>query len=306
MKKWCVLLLLYVVWWIIGWYCFAPSAATGPHTMPGVRSTPQRIVSLAPNLTEILFSLGFNEEIVGVSQYSDFPTGALAKPKIGSFWQPNLEAIIACAPDLVLTLGFSQQMQMQNRLHRLQVNCQALHIESVEDLLRAVRHIGDLTGHTDQAAHLYDQMKKRLAEITVQTNAQPRPRVLWVVQRDPLRVAGRQSLTHELIELAGGSNAMGPTVHKYPPISSEQVLACRPDVIIEQSMSQGNLAEQQTQARVYWRRFDGVPAVSRQRIYVIASDEVSRLGPRICDGIETVARCLQGVQVAEGASCRGF
>ena len=265
----------------------------------------QRIVSLAPNLTEILFSLGLDEEIVGVSQYSDYPALALEKNKIGSFWQPNLEAIVACGPDLVLTLGFAQQVHMQNRLQRLNITCQTLQIESVEDLLRAILRMGELTGRMDKAVLLHDQMKRRLTEVTGAI-ARPKPRVLWVVQRSPLRVAGRQSLTHELIELAGGENAMGPSIHKYPPISSEQVMACQPDVIIEQSMSQKGLAEQQVQAQTHWRRFEGVPAVIHQQIYVIGSDNVSRLGPRICEGIETVAQCIQDRVTAEATSCEGF
>jgi iron complex transport system substrate-binding protein len=93
--------------------------------------------------------------------------------------------------------------------------------------------------------------------------------------------------------LAGGENAIGRTVHKYPPIGSEQVIACAPDVIIEPAMGSKTVPEQQKEALRYWSRFKNVPAVANERIYVISPDTVCRLGPRLHQGVEIVARCLK-------------
>ena len=95
-----------------------------------------------------------------------------------------------------------------------------------------------------------------------------------------------------MIELAGGENAIGPTLHIYPPVGAEQVIAARPDVIIEPAMIPGALDEQRRQAFSYWQRYTNVPAVTNDRIYVIDGDTVSRLGPRLHLGIERIAQCL--------------
>jgi iron complex transport system substrate-binding protein len=118
-------------------------------------------------------------------------------------------------------------------------------------------------------------------------------RVLWIMQREPLRVAGRDTFINEMIELAGGENAIGPTLHKYPPIGAEQVIMCRADVIIEPLMQQKELKEQQKNAAQYWSKFKNVPAVVNERVYVIHDDTISRLGPRLYEGTETIARCLR-------------
>jgi iron complex transport system substrate-binding protein len=96
-----------------------------------------------------------------------------------------------------------------------------------------------------------------------------------------------------MIEFAGGENAIGPTLHKYPPIGAEQVIVCGADVIIEPSMQQKNLAAQQNRARLYWSKFKNVPAVANERIHIIQGDIVSRLSPRLYEGIETIAECLR-------------
>jgi iron complex transport system substrate-binding protein len=96
-----------------------------------------------------------------------------------------------------------------------------------------------------------------------------------------------------MIKLAGGENAIGSTVHKYPPIGAEQVIVCGAEVIIEPAMKQGDQAKQQASALQYWSRFKKLPAVANKRIYVIQDDTVSRLGPRLYEGTETIARCLK-------------
>lgn len=252
-----------------------------------------RIVSLAPNLTEILFALGLEKEVVGVTLYSDYPPAAAKKPKIGTFWQPNVEAVIAAKPDLVITLGFDQQKNIADRLKRIGYNGLTVRIEKVNDLFEAIEKIGAATGKQYQANKLVGDIRKKLNNLSVLVGTNERIRVLWVVQREPLRVAGRDTFVNEMIELAGGENAIGSTVHKYPPIGAEQVIVCGAEVIIEPAMQQKDPAEQQAGALQYWSRFKKVPAVANKRVYVIRDDTVSRLGPQLYDGIETIARCLR-------------
>ncbi|MFH1717088.1 MAG: cobalamin-binding protein [Planctomycetota bacterium] len=253
----------------------------------------KRIVSMAPSLTEILFALGLDDKIVGVTVFSDYPPAALVKPKVGSFWQPNIEAVVAARPDLVVTLRIEQQRSLAERLHRIGYNSLVVDIEKVNDLFAAIETIGAATDRQPQANELVSNLKDKLETLSSMVGAEQKIRVLWVVQREPLRVAGRDTFINEMIELAGGENAIGATVHKYPPIGAEQVIACRPDVIIEPTMTHSNLDSQKETAVRYWSRFKNVPAVANGQIYVVRSDSVSRLGPRLYEGTEIIARCLR-------------
>ncbi len=253
----------------------------------------ERIVSLAPNLTEILFALGLEKEVAGVTLYSDYPPEAVKKPKVGTFWQPNVEAVIAAKPDLVITLGFEQQRNIAERLERIGYHTLTVNIEKVNDLFEAIEKIGEATGKQHQTNELVADIREKLNKLSVLLGSNDRVKVLWVVQREPLRVAGRDTFVNEMIELAGGENAIGLTLHKYPPIGAEQVIVCGAEVIIEPAMKQQDPAEQQASALQYWSKFKNLPAVRNKQFYVIDGDIVSRLGPRLYEAVEAIARCLR-------------
>jgi iron complex transport system substrate-binding protein len=312
MGRWWLLATALALWLASGYALLSPadgrrgdSLASPAHGLTGqtpglqgeadhVRSKgPARIVSMAPNLTEILFALGLGEKVVGVTQDSDYPLVALSKPKVGTFWQPDVEAIIATRPDLVVTLAFEQQKDLARRLRRIGYECLVVHIETVEDLRQATAAVGVVAGASGQARKLLDGMESALHRLRGAAAGRPKVKVLWVVQREPLRVAGRDTFINEMIELAGGENAIGPTLHQYPPMSAEQVLATRPDVIIEPAMTGNDPDGQYRQAVSYWGRYAMVPAVAGGRIYVLDGAVVSRLGPRLFAGIETIAQCLR-------------
>jgi len=292
MNRWCWLLLGLSCWMVTGFAVFGARQDADRSNNP-LPTHPERIVSMAPSLTEILFALGLDDRIVGVTIFSDYPPAALEKPKVGSFWQPNIEAVVAARPDLVVTLRIEQQRSLAERLQRIGCNSLVVHIDKVDDLYEATETIGAATDSRRQADELVGNLKNRLNELSRVVGAGEKVRVLWVIQREPLRVAGRDTFINEMIELAGGENAIGETVHKYPPIGAEQVIACKPDVIIEPIMTLSDLDSQKQTAIEYWSRFENVPAVANGRIYVISSGAVSRLGPRLYDGTEIIARCLR-------------
>ena len=292
MRRWLALSLMTLCWVAVGFAVFGwPDDQNQAHK-PAPHHA-ERIVSLAPNLTEILFALGLDEQIVGVTLHCNYPPAAAEKPKVGTFWQPNIEAVIAAKPDLVVALRFTQQRDIAERLTRIGYDCLTVNVDKVGELVEAIEKIGYATGRHAQAAELASNLRTKLNQLSALMASNERLRVLWVIDREPLRVAGRDTFVNELIELAGGENAIGPTVHKYPPIGSEQVIACAADVIIEPAMASESLAEQQRTAIEHWSRFKNVPAVANQRVYVIPPDTVCRLGPRLYEGAETVARCLR-------------
>ena len=252
-----------------------------------------RIVSMAPNLTEILFALGLEDNIAGVTIHSDYPPAAEKKPKMGTFWQPNIEAVIAAKPDLVITLGFQQQKTLAKRLEASGCEILTVNIEKVSDLFGAIAKIGEATKTTQKADQLIGNIKNELDGLAAMFDPTETVRVLWVIQTEPLRVAGRETFVNEIITLAGGENAIGPTLHQYPPIGTEQLYSCGAVVIIIPAQGRKELSIQQQKALKVWSRFKSVPAVKNQRIYVIDPGPVSRLGPRLPKAVKNVAECLR-------------
>jgi len=274
---------------------------TGPvRNLTQTKNKPERIVSLAPNLTEILFALGLGEKVVAVSNDSDYPPEAISKNKVGTFWQPNTETIIASKPDLVITLWFEQQKSVAESLRRLGYPVLTLKIEKIHELLTAIRRIGQATSTEERADQLAKNIKNRLDDLQLKFNSTSKVKVLWVVQVEPLRVAGRNTFVNELIEIAGGENAIGPTIQQYPPIGTEELLACGPETIIQSAMVTSNIPAQQQAAQVLWSRWASLPAVKNNKIYVVEPDTILRLGPRLCQGIELVARCLRADILKQG------
>lgn len=296
MGKWWCLLLVTICWVAAGFAIFdiPPAQDTAAAARPEKIS---RIISTAPNITEILFTLGLEDKIIGVTSDSIYPPEATKKLNIGNFWQPDIEAIIAAKPELVITLGFPlypQQQNLADRLSRLGYNSLTVfNTEKVSDLFDAIEKIGAATKTQHQANMLMAEVRTKLDDITLLVKGMEKVRVLYVVQREPLRVAGRDTFINELIELAGGENAIGPTIQKYPPIGSEQLIACNADVIIEPTMGQKNSEQMQNDAIQYWNRYKNITAVRNKRIYIVDDDTISQLGPRLYEGVETIARCLK-------------
>jgi len=291
MNKWLWLLLITFCLGGAGFVIFGVIQDQSQDVTP-LLSQANRIASLAPNLTEILFTLGLGEKIVAVSNNSNYPAAAANKKKVGSFWQPNTEAIIASKPDLIITLGFEQQKAVADSLNRLRFKTLTLKIEKIEELLTAIQKIGAATGCKQRADELVKNISNQLNNLQLKVSSTNKVKVLWVVQVEPLRVAGRDTFINELIELAGGENAIGPTIQQYPPIGTEELLACGPEVIIQSAMGTSDIGKQQQAAKVFWSRWANLPAVKNNRIYVVEPDTVLRLGPRLPQGIELIAHCL--------------
>jgi iron complex transport system substrate-binding protein len=253
---------------------------------------PARIISLSPNLTEILFALGLDEKIIAVSSDSDYPPDAASKSKVGTFWQPNTEAIIAARPDLVVCESFDQQMAVAKILRRTGLNVLVLRIESIRELFSAIEKIGQAARCTTAAQQLAADIKNQLDHIRAMSSSTGKVKVLWVVQTEPLRVAGRNTFVNEIVELAGGQNTIGPTIDQYPSVGTEEIIGCGTEVVIQPAMGAENIHKQQIAAEKFWSRFTNLPAVKNKRIYVIDADTTLRLGPRLPQGLQTVAQCL--------------
>lgn len=278
---------------IVGFVCLAwlvvwQSVYTGGKSESVLIHSP-RIVSMAPNLTEILFALGLEDHIAAVTDNCDYPPAVAEKHRIGSFWQPDLESILAARPDILIALDIPQHQPIVSRLEQSGCTCLSLRIDSLGQLIPAIQEIASATGRMKEGELLIQDIGMRLKSFTA--NPFPvRPKILWVVQRDPLRVAGPRTFISELLNLAGGINAIGPTLYEYPPIGAEEVLAAVPDIIIEPS-EMTDSSERNSQAD-FWSHYGSLPAVQNHRLYLIPSGLVSRLGPRIPDAVAVIATCI--------------
>ncbi len=255
---------------------------------------PERIVSLAPDITEILYALGLGDKIIAVDSDSDYPPEATRKQKVGTFWKPSTEAILTMKPDLVITQWFAEQKSAADTLDQLGYQTLVLSMQKFSELSEVINKIGKATGTPDKAKQLSNDIENKINELKAKYNRTEKIKVLWVIQDEPLRIAGRDTFLNELIEAAGGENAIGKTLQQYPSISAEVIISCGAEVIIQSAMSKDNLESQQKNAELFWNKYPNLPAVKNGRIYVLYSDTLLRLGPRLPEGIEIIADCLNG------------
>ncbi len=253
---------------------------------------PPRIVSLAPNLTEMLFALGLGERVVAVTSYCDYPAAALSKEKIGSTLQPNLERLIALKPDLVIVSTASQLEGLAQQLERLNIPLYITNPRTVRDVLASIRHVGEVTGAVAQAEQLAAALDERIQRVEQRVAQQPKPRVFFVLQLAPLITAGRNTFLNDMLALAGGASISGAESADYPQFSREAVIARAPEFIIAPAMhGDGALGDKELQ-----QAFAATPAVRNQRIVRIHPDLTSRPGPRLIDGLEQLADALHPQQ----------
>lgn len=262
---------------------------------------PQRIISTTPSITEILYALGAGDRVVGVTTFCRYPAEAQQKPKIGDYIHPNLEAITALRPDLVI---------IQNNPVRLAERLSALHLRSLEvkendltEITLSIREIGSAIGASAAAEKLVQSMQARIAKISGQAATSPHARVLFIVGRHPgsldgLIAAGPHSYVNEIIELAGAKNIFPDARLAYPQVTFEEVLARDPDIIIDfGDMANPSLITEDHKREIVslWRRRAASLRAAREgRVYAVAADVFVVPGPRAVVAVETVFGLLHG------------
>ena len=248
-----------------------------------IPSYPRRIVSLAPSITETLFALGLDREIVGVTDFCNYPEAALSKPKVGSFISLSAEKIVSLSPDLILATADGNRKESVEQLVRLGLPVYTVSPSNLNQTLRMISTIGRMTGREKEAHALVRKLQQRIRHVTTATEHLPRPKVFFQVGLDALITVGRDTFLNELITLAGGVNISGEETVRYPRYSIERILTAAPDVVIVTSMKGEGSFEQ---VKKNWSRWSSLPAVRTGRIYLMETDLVFRPSPRIVDGLE--------------------
>lgn len=250
---------------------------------------PQRIVSTAPSITELLFALGLGDRVVGVDRFSHYPPEAATKTHIGDYASPNIETIAALRPDLVIIP--TNPVRLRERLEALRMNVLEVDQEGLGKLFRSFEIVGQATGAKAQAAQLAATVKLQLDAIRAKAAGRPRTRTMFVVGRTPnalneLFVMGGASYLNELIEIAGGENVFRDASAAYPQVSLEEVLKRNPEVIIdmgEMSQTIGVTDEQKRAVEALWQRLPSLAAVKHRRVHAVASDIFVVPGPRVVE-----------------------
>lgn len=288
---------------VLALVCIGLVVATGCTTQPRpvaitddlgrrvkLESIPQRIVSLAPSNTEILFALDLGNRVVAVTDMCDYPEEAKTKPQLSGF-EPSIEFIVGLNPDLVLAIG--EYPELIFKLERVGLTVVALQPKGIDGILADIELIGRITRTETKAQSLTANLRERIEAVTSRTETvSSRPRVFYVVGVDPDPsspwVAGPGSFIDELITLAGGQNIAHEALAPWVQLSMEYILSADPEVIIVANGKHGLSIEKVSRMPGY----ESMTAVKKGAVYEVDSDPGTRPGPRIAHGLEEMARVI--------------
>lgn len=247
-------------------------------------SRPQRIITLAPNLTEIVYALGAGNRLVGNTTYCDYPAEAKKVEKVGDTLQPNIEKIIALKPDVILITTASQLETFTKQLDERGIPIFVTDPHDLEGVFRSIETLGDLLGQQEQAEKLVGDLRARAAAVEDAVKPRPVVAVFYQVSASPLWTAGKRSWITDLIRRAGGRSVTAEVEGEWMRYSDEAAIASKPEAII---MATGGEEKMEVAPAL-----QKSPAVLNKRVYGISADYLSRPGPRLINGLEEMARAL--------------
>lgn len=258
------------------------------------RPDPTRLVSLVPSVTEMLFAIGAGPRVVGVSSFDQYPPEVAGIPKVGGLIDPDVERLLALAPDLVVV--YATQTDLRAQLDRAGIPQFPYTNTDLPGVARMMRTLGarlGLTAAADRAATTFD---RRLEAIRARVAGRPRPRTLLVYGHDPrslrsINASGRAGFHHDMLEVAGAVNVLGDIDRITVQVTTEEVLRLGPDVIIDLHYGDAAGADPEVEDRL-WSRLSAVPAVRNGRVHVLAGDEFVVPGPRLADATRRLAQVL--------------
>lgn len=258
---------------------------------------PERIVAMAPSVTEIVFALGLGGRLVGRTDYCKYPREALEKPSIGGYLNPNYERIVGLHPDLVILLEAAGPPLPG--FHKLQLPAIEVSHKNIEGILESIPRIGAVCGAGPRAEAIVADIHHRLDRLKMKTAGLPRPRVLVAIERtlgagtlQDVYIAGRDGHIDRVVELAGGTNAYQEGTARFPVVSREGIIKLNPDVIIDLVAGVSGSPADDAAARADWRTLPRVEAVRERHVYAITDDFATVPGPRFILLVEKLARLL--------------
>ena len=261
-----------------------------------IAKSPNRIVSVIPAATEILFAIGAGPQVVGVGSFDTFPPEVNTLPRVGALLDPDVERILSLKPDLVLI--YASQVDLKRQLQRAGISLYEYKHAGLADVTSTIRALGEVTGHDQRAKNVAASIERDLAEIRARVADLSKPRTLLVFghERGALRgiyASGGVGFLDDMLAVAGGSNVFADVKLQAVQASTEQIIARRPEVILEIRASNSALqpADRTAEARV-WSALGSLPAVRNQRVMFLVDDRLVIPGPRVAEGTRLMAQAL--------------
>lgn len=269
--------------------CAARSVVDQAGRRVEVPERPQRVVSLAPSITEVVYALGRQDLLKGTTQYSDDPPAAKNLPRVGSYVRLDVEKIVALKPDLCLAIKDGNPLHAVTRLVELGIPVYVVDPRNLAGIMQMISGLGEVLGATESALLIVSEMRARAERVAARLGPAPgRPRVFFQIDASPIVSAGRGTFIDELITLAGGRNLAGGS-EGYPRFGWEELLRLDPEVAIVASMAGGFSP---AELKAGWQKWPQLAAVKNRRLYVIDARLVDRPTPALLEGLETFARLI--------------
>lgn len=259
------------------------------------QARPQRIVSLVPGLTEMLYAIGAGPQVVAVSSYDAYPPEVTALPRVGALLDPDTERIISLKPDLVITYG--SQVDLQAQMRRAGIPTFDYRHGGFAHILATMKELGARTGRDAAATQAVAGIEARLAAVRARIAGKRRPRTLLVFSREPktlrnMYASGGRGFLHDMLEMAGGDNVFSGIDRESVQVSTETILAHAPEVILELRPEDIPAGQPMQDELASWGRLAAVPAVKNHRVLFIAGQAITVPGPRVADSVERMAKAL--------------
>ncbi len=259
------------------------------------QSTPKRIVTLVPSMTEVLFAIGAGDEVVGVSSYDRFPPEVMSKPRVGALLDPDFERILSLKPDLVVV--YATQNDLIDRLKRVGIPIFVSKHAGLADVTASIREIGARLGRTERAAQVAGAIDRDLEEIRTRVAGRPRPKTALIFGREPgtlraIYASAGFGFMHDMLLAAGGEDVFGDVRRENIQVTVEVLLARAPEVIIEVHPAEGWTPERLLKEQMVWNSLSSLPAVKSKRVHLLADDRLWAPGPRVAEGVRRLAEML--------------
>jgi iron complex transport system substrate-binding protein len=259
------------------------------------QTTPKRIVSLVPSITEVLFAIGAGDEVVGVSSYDRFPPEVMSKPRVGALIDPDFERILSLKPDLVVV--YATQNDLIDRLKRVGIPLFVSQHAGLAGVTASIREMGARLGRADRAAQIAGAIDRDLEEIRARVAGRPRPKTALIFGREPgtlraIYASAGIGFMHDMLLAAGGDDAFGDITRENIQVTVEVLLARAPEVIIEVHPAEGWTPERLAREQKVWNTLSSLPAVQSKRVHLIADDRLWAPGPRVAEGVRRLAEIL--------------
>lgn len=273
----------------------ALSVLCGTGALGAGAAGPQRIVSLVPAATEMLFAIGAGRRLAGVGSYDSYPPEAKTLPRLGGLLTPNVERLFALKPDLVVV--YSTQAELRRQLEGTAIPTFLYVHRGLPDITQTIRALGARIDVAAPANALADRIESQLAAIRTRVAGRPRPRTLLVIGREAgvlrgVLASGGYGFLHDILDLAGGNDALTDITRESVTMSTEMILTRAPEVIIELHYGANLKLGRIDSERAVWNRLGSLPAVKTGRVHLLVGNEFVVPGPRIVTAAERFARVL--------------